>query len=99
MALTGISAAFMIRVVLLESRNTILDLILPFTIFFVIAILYFVNQRTSKVKHYFHAVVVPLVGLLSARKTMSQNREHFYLNESFASWLVMILFGSFSSVM
>jgi len=46
-ALTGISAAFLIRVVLLESRNTILDLVLPFTIFSLIAILYFVNKKSS----------------------------------------------------
>lgn len=85
------------RVVLLESRNRILDLILPFVIFSFIGLLYFINKRTDKFKFYFHSVALPIVGLLSARKTISQNNTHFYLNESFASWLIMIFFGSFSS--
>lgn len=70
-ALTGISAAFLLRVVLLESKNTVLDLVLPFTIFFVIACLFFMNKKTEKIKHYFHLIVIPLVGLLTARKTIS----------------------------
>ena len=70
-ALTGISAAFLMRVVILESKNTILDLILPFIIFLLIAILYIINKRTTSLKHYFHVVVIPLVGLLTARKTIS----------------------------
>jgi len=50
-------------------------------------------------KHYFHVVAVPLVGLLTARKTISQNAQRFYLNESFATWLIMMMFGGFSSTM
>ena len=87
------------RVVVLESKNTILDLILPFIIFLLIAILYILNKRTTSLKHYFHVIVIPLVGLLTARKTISQNKDHFYLNESFASWLIMLMFGGFSSTM
>mmetsp|Transcript_17018 Transcript_17018/g.26273 ORF Transcript_17018/g.26273 Transcript_17018/m.26273 type:complete len:115 (-) Transcript_17018:3259-3603(-) len=49
-------------------------------------------------KNYFHKFVIPIVGLLSARKTISQNKEHFYLNESFASWLIMVIFAGFSSM-
>jgi hypothetical protein len=97
-ALLGISIAFMLRVVLMESKNTILDLVLPFVIFCVISTLYFVNKNTKKMMYYFHACVIPLVGLLTARKTIVQNNEHFYLNESFASWLIMLMFGSFASV-
>jgi len=48
-------------------------------------------------KHYFHGVVVPIVGVLSAHKTISQNSKQFYLNESFASWLTMLVFAGFSS--
>ena len=69
-ALTGISAAFLLRVLILESKNPILDLILPFVILIVIATLYFINKRTTSMKHYFHIVVV-LVGFLTARKTIS----------------------------
>ena len=69
-ALAGISLAFLIRVVVLESKKTILDLVLPFTIFLVLGILYFLNKKTTAIKHYFHTVVVPLVGLLTAKKTL-----------------------------
>lgn len=70
-ALTGISAAFLVRVVVLESRNTILDLILPFVIFLLIAALYILNKRTTSLKHWFHIAVIPIVGLLTARKSIS----------------------------
>ena len=70
-ALTGISAAFLVRVVVLESKNTILDLILPFVIFLLIAMLYILNKRTTSLKHYFHVAVIPIVGLLTARKSIS----------------------------
>lgn len=98
-ALTGITAAFLLRLLVLESKDAILDLILPFIIFVFIACMFFVNKRTTLLKHYFHGFVVPIVGLLSARKTISQNKDHFYLNESFASWLIMMMFGGFASTM
>ena len=44
MALTGISAAFVYRMIILQSRNALLDLILPFVIFLFIAILYQVHR-------------------------------------------------------
>jgi len=83
----------------LESKNPILDLILPFVIWSLIATLYFINKRSTSLKHYFHIFVIPVVGLLTARKTISQNSSHFYLNESFASWLIMMMYGGFSATM
>jgi hypothetical protein len=72
-------------------------------IFFLIAILYFVNKRTktpnSYLKHYFHILLIPAVCLLTARKTIAQNGQRFYLNESFASWLIMMVFGGIASTM
>lgn len=99
MALTGISAAFVYRIIILQSQNALLDLILPFVIFLFIAILYQVNRQTGLMKHYFHVVCIPVVGVLTAKKTIAQNESHFYLNESFASWILMMLFGAFSSSM
>ena len=72
-AITGITIAFMLRVVMLKSQNTVLDLVLPFVIFSFIAFVYYVNKVSSHVKHFFHPFVIPIVGVLSARKTMSQN--------------------------
>jgi hypothetical protein len=97
MALAGITVAFVFRILILRSSNAILDLILPFVIMMFIALVYYINKNTNQMKHYFHIVCIPLVGLLSARKTISQNYSHFFLNESFASWLIMMIFGSFSS--
>ena len=97
MALTGISAAFILRIIILESKDIILDIVLPFTIFAFISGMYLINKRTKSMKHYFHRFVIPIVGVLSARKTISQNKDHFYLNESFASWLIMVIFAGFSS--
>ena len=50
-------------------------------------------------KDYFQITAIPLVGMLTAKKTLVQNDIHFYLNESFASWLIMIMFGGLSSTM
>ena len=48
-------------------------------------------------KHFFHIVAIPMVGLLTAKKSIARNPDKFYLNESFATWLVMMIFGGFSS--
>ena len=45
-ALTGISAAFGLRLLIMESKNYILDLILPFAIFLFISGMYLLNKRT-----------------------------------------------------
>lgn len=42
-------------------------------------------------------VAVPTIGILTARKSISQYSDKFYLNESFASWLIVLLIGSFTS--
>ena len=55
-ALTGISSAFFVRVIILESKNYSLDLILPFVIMVLILALWVTNKRTNKLKHYFHMV-------------------------------------------
>ena len=95
----GIILAFIYRMLFLQSVNTILDMILPFVIMMLISFLYQFNKRSPQLKHYFHVVVIPIVGMLSAKKSISQNQEHFYLNESFASWLIMMMFSGFSSPM
>jgi hypothetical protein len=97
MALGGIIVAFVFRILILRSSNAILDLILPFVIMMFITLLYYINKNTNQMKHYFHIICIPLVGLLTARKTVSQDAYRFFLNESFASWLIMMIFGSFSS--
>jgi hypothetical protein len=70
-ALAGISAALLFRVFILENKNTFLDLILPLTIFLLIFILYMINKNTKFLKHYFHIMVIPMIGYLTARKTIS----------------------------
>lgn len=99
MALLGISLAFMARIIFLQQWQTdaINDLILPFVIFAVIGFLYWVNSRTTQMKHYFHIFAIPLIGLLTSMKSLQQNSKRFYLNESFASWLITMIYGSFSS--
>lgn len=98
-ALAGIVVAFLGRTMLLEIKNPILDLVLPFAIFSFIAVLYMINKKTGLVKTYFHAVAIPLIGILSARKAISQHSDRFFLNESFASWMIMLFYGSFASPM
>jgi len=46
-AIIGISAAFLLRVVILDRKNLILDLILPFVIWTFVAILYIINKKTT----------------------------------------------------
>ena len=59
--------------------------------------LYWINLRTNYMKQCFHMVCIPTVGILTAFKTIAQNKKYFYLNESFASWILMMLLGAFSS--
>ena len=97
MTIVGIVSVFLFRVVCLEARNTLNDLILPFAIFMLIAILYFANKRTISMKHYFNVLLIPGAGLLSAGKSIAQNPKNFYLNESFATWLICVLFSGIAS--
>ena len=97
MALLGISMAFLFRIIFLWQIDAMLDLILPFIIFCFVGFLYWVNSRTSQMKHYFHICAIPAVGALTLMKSIKQNSVRFYLNESFASWFVMMIYGSFSS--
>jgi hypothetical protein len=83
----------------LESKNALLDIILPFTILVFISIIYVINKQSKSFVKFFHVAVVPFVGVLTAKKTLSQNLEQHYINESFASWLVLMIFGGFSSSM
>ena len=47
MALAGISSAFFLRIMVLESKNALLDLILPFTILAFISFIYLVNKQSK----------------------------------------------------
>lgn len=49
-AIIGISVAFIMRVVLMNIEKTMLDLVLPFIIFSVIATVYTLNKMNNKVK-------------------------------------------------
>lgn len=97
MAIVGIVTVFLFRVVCIETKNTLNDLILPFSIFMLIAMLYFGNKRTTVMKHYFNVFLIPGAGLLSAFKSIAQNPSKFYLNESFATWLICVLFSGIAS--
>ena len=93
-SLAGILTVFMTRIVLLQSYNAILDLILPFVILMFITLLYIWNMYYHNLKRYFHVFAVPAIGMLTVVKSISQPSERFYLNESFASWLIVVLIGS-----
>lgn len=97
MAVTMITIAFVARVVLMNSGDIMLDLVLPLGVTVTIVVLYCINKYTTQMKHYFQIFAVPLIGFLTARKSLVQNGEHFYLNESFASWLIMMIYASFST--
>jgi hypothetical protein len=62
-----------------------------------IILAYYLNKNTTQIKHYFHIIVVPVLGFLSVRKTISYDSNRFVLNESFVSWLIIMMLGSFSS--
>jgi phosphate starvation-inducible membrane PsiE len=46
LALAGVSGAFFIRIMILESKNALLDLILPFAILALIALIYLINKQS-----------------------------------------------------
>lgn len=99
LSIVGITVAFMSRVVLMENNKTVLDLVLPFIIFSVFLGAFTLNKVSTIVKRYFHVSLVPLVGFLVARKTISQNESEFYMNSCFTTWTVMMIYLSFISPM
>jgi hypothetical protein len=89
----------MFRIVMFTNDNAVLDLKLPGCIFLFMLIMHVINKNTSQMKHYFHIFAIPIVGILTACKSIFQNKTEFYLNESFATWMIMMIFGGFSSTL
>lgn len=72
---------------------------MPLLILLFVAILYELNRKTNFMKCYFHLIFIPVAGYLTAKESIQQNQSNFYLNASFPSWILLMLFGSFSSSM
>ena len=84
---------------MLEPKTKDQDIIVPSLILLIGAILYELNRKTKFIKLYFHVLVIPVASYFTAMESIHQNKSEFYLNPSFPSWILLMLFGSFSSSM
>ncbi|TNV86645.1 hypothetical protein FGO68_gene11630 [Halteria grandinella] len=81
-----------LRVFVLEFVNIMHSLALP--TFLVLLFFFFKekNKTMSSLNQYLLQILVPLVVLIVAQKTISQSPDTYHLNESFLSWLVLVIF-------
>ena len=84
------------RIVFMNNPDkSTLDVVLPFTIFMLIASVFALNKQKADIIHnYFLSLISPIIGVLVVFKTINQNSEQFYLNESFVTWQVMNIYIS-----
>lgn len=71
MSFVGIVMVFCGRILFLRIRDPMLDFILPLAILVVVCGVYYVSKKTTQMKYYFHVCVIPVVGLLSAKKSVT----------------------------
>lgn len=83
-----------LRVFVLEYVNVMHSLALPS---FLVLLFYCFKEKNKEMENlniYLLAILLPLVILIVAEKTISQSPEHYSLNESFLSWLVLAIYLS-----
>ena len=79
---------------MLEYVNVMHSLALPS---FLVLLFYCFKEKNKEMENlniYLLAILLPLVILIVAEKTISQSPEHYSLNESFLSWLVLAIYLS-----
>jgi hypothetical protein len=49
----------------------------------------------ANLNKYLLSILVPLVVLVVAQKTISHSPDKYYLNESFLSWMILVIYLAF----
>lgn len=81
-----------LRIFILEFVNIMHSIILPTLL--VLLFLFFkeMNNTMVNLNIYMLTILVPIVVLVVAQKTISQSPDVYYMNESFISWLVLVIY-------
>lgn len=89
--LVSVSALLFLRVFILQFVNIMHSLALPS---FLVLLFYYFRERNktmANLNFYLLTILLPLVVLVVAQKTISQSPDTYHLNESFLSWLVLAI--------
>jgi hypothetical protein len=55
------------------------------------------NKQMANLNKYLLSILVPFVVLVTAQKTISLSPDKYFLNESFLSWMILVIYLAFIS--
>ena len=90
--LISLSILLFLRVFVLEFVNIVHSCALPICL---VLLFWFFNERNEEANNlnvYLLIILVPSVVLIVAQKTISQSPALYHLNESFLSWLILLIY-------
>lgn len=90
--LISLSILMFLRIFILEFVNIVHSFGLPFCL---VLLFYYFNERNKVMKNlnaYLLTILVPLVVLIVAQKTITQSPDIYHLNESFLSWMILLIY-------
>jgi hypothetical protein len=95
--LVSLCILLFLRVFILEFVNITHSIALPTFLVVLFWLFREGNRRLANLNVWLLAVLSPLVVLIVAQKTISQSPAVYHLNESFLSWLVLLIYLSLIS--
>lgn len=80
-----------LRIFILPYVNIIHSYVLPLCLVLLFRYFRVKNNLMANLNMYLLSILVPLVVLIVAQKTISQSPQLYHLNESFTSWMVLAI--------
>ena len=93
----NLSLLLFLRVFVLQFVNIMHSLILPTLLVTMFYYFKVKNKLMANLNKYLLSILVPLVVLVVAQKTISHSPDKYYLNESFLSWMILVIYLAFIS--
>ena len=93
----SLSLLVFLRIFVLQFVNAIHSYILPVCLLLLFIYFRDLNYRSKDLNFYLLTILVPLVVLIVAQKTISQSPDLYHLSESFISWLILLYYFGFIS--
>ena len=97
LSLMNLSLLLFMRIFVFQFVNIIHSYCLPACLVFLFWYFNELNKKQANLNTYMLTILIPVVVLIVAQKTISQSPELYHLNESFVSWLIMLIFLGFIS--
>lgn len=92
-SLVSLCILLFLRIFVLEFISIIHNFGLPACL---VALFYYFNEKNrssmANLNKYLLTILVPLVVLIVAQKTISGDSEKYHLNESFLSWMILLIY-------